>query len=82
MSDSEGGGVIQPLAKGRVGRHSATSSVTSGIYHPSKSQLIDWVNQTLMLGITRLEEVRRVRLRIYDTQPLIDSSRLGRFSVK
>ena len=64
MSDSDGGGggVIQPVGKGRGGRQSATGSTSatssSGLYHPSKSQLIDWVNQTLFLGITRLEEVR------------------------
>eukprot|EP00210_Caulerpa_lentillifera_P009200 g8771.t1 len=50
MSDS--GSVVQPVPKSRIGRQTASASV----YHPSKSQLIDWVNQILLLGITRLEE--------------------------
>lgn len=45
---------MQPVGKGRLGKGQGSAS----LYHPSKSQLIDWVNQILLLGITRLEEVR------------------------
>eukprot|EP00210_Caulerpa_lentillifera_P006601 g6306.t1 len=50
---SDAGGASQTVSKRRYGRQTAIMN----LYHPSKYQLIDWVNQILLLGITRLEEV-------------------------
>lgn len=49
---SDAGSIIRPIAK-----HSSSSSNLRPKNITSKNQLIEWVNNLLDLGLTRLEEV-------------------------